>query len=369
MTAPFLDLKAQYASIRTEINAAIQEVLDSCAFAGGPFVEKFEKEWAAYCGVKHAVGVGNGTDALWLAMRALDVGAGDEVITVPNTFIATAEAISLTGAKPVFVDVEESCYTMNPELLESAITTRTRAVIPVHLFGQTADMDPIMEIAHRHGLYVIEDACQAHGAVYKGRKAGSMGDAAAFSFYPGKNLGAYGEAGAVTTNNEAVAASIRVLRDHGQRKKYHHDVIGWNARMDGIQGAILSVKLKYLDEWNTKRRKVAAGYRDLLGQVARVACPMERLNCRHVYHVYAIRVGGRDGLVERLARDGVHTGIHYPVPVHRTAAYSDSTAGRCLSATEKIASELVSLPIYPELADKANLVSDICMRVAARLGQ
>ena len=369
MTVPFLDLKAQYASIKGEINAAIQEVLDSCAFAGGPFVEKFEKQWAAYCGVKHAIGVGNGTDALWLALRALGVGPGDEVITVPNTFIATAEAISLTGAKPVFVDVNENCYTMNPELLEVAITAHTKAIIPVHLFGQTADMDPILEIARRRGLYVIEDACQAHGAAYKSKKAGSMGDAAAFSFYPGKNLGAYGEAGAVTTNNEEIAAKIRMLRDHGQSKKYRHDVIGWNARMDGIQGAVLSVKLKHLDDWNRKRRNVAAKYIELLGQTAGLVCPVERLQSRHVYHVYAIRVDARDRLVENLTVNGVNTGIHYPVPVHRTLAYSFLRVERCLNVTEKVANELVSLPIYPEMADNPELISDVCKKIATCVGQ
>jgi dTDP-4-amino-4,6-dideoxygalactose transaminase len=368
MNVPFLDLKAQYASIKTEVNATIQDVLDSCAFAGGPFVEKFEEEWATYCGVKHAVGVGNGTDALWLAMLALGIGPGDEVITVPNTFIATAEAISLTGAKPVFVDVDEKYYTMNPELLESAITPRTKAAIPVHLFGQMADMDPIMDIARRRGLYVIEDACQAHGAAYKGRKAGSMGDASAFSFYPGKNLGAYGEAGAVTTNNDEIATKIRMLRDHGQSKKYYHDVIGWNARMDGIQGAVLSVKLKHLDDWNGKRRNVAAKYNELLGRIEGLVCPKERPQCWHVYHVYAMRVGARGGLLEYLTANGVSTGIHYPMPVHRSLAYSDSRVQRRLDMTERIAGELVSLPMYPEMADNLEMVSDVCRKTGACLG-
>jgi len=267
MNVPFLDLRAQYATIKDEVNAAIQRVLDSCAFAGGPFVEQFEKEWASYCGVKHAVGVANGTEALWLALLALGIGAGDEVITVPNTFIATAEAVTYAGATPVFVDVDEAYYTMSPDLLEAAITPRTKAIIPVHI--------PIMEIARRHGLLVIEDACQAHGAAYKGRKAGSVGDAAAFSFYPGKNLGAYGEAGAVTTNDDELANKVRMLRDHGQSRKYYHDLIGWNARMDGIQGAVLSAKLKHLDDWCMKRRSRAAQYTELLRHVEGIVCPKE----------------------------------------------------------------------------------------------
>jgi dTDP-4-amino-4,6-dideoxygalactose transaminase len=278
MKVPFLDLKTQYLSIQQEIKHAIGQVLESTAFAGGPFVAKFEDEFAAYCNCKCAVGVGNGTDALWFALLALGVKEGDEVITVPNTFIATAEAISFCGARPVFVDVDERTYTLNPDLLEAAITPRTKAIIPVHLFGQTADMDPILGIAQKHRLYVIEDACQAHGAEYKGRKAGSIGHAGCFSFYPGKNLGAYGEAGAVVTNDPELANRMRVLRDHGQPKKYYHDVIGWNGRMDGIQGAVLSVKLRHLDRWNENRRNHAAAYGTLLEgadgliQIGRASC-------------------------------------------------------------------------------------------------
>jgi dTDP-4-amino-4,6-dideoxygalactose transaminase len=254
MRVPFLDLHAQHETIREEMTLAMQQVLDKNAFAGGPFVEQFEKEFAAFCQCRHAIGVSSGTAALWLALSALEIGRDDEVITVPNTFIATAEAISLCGAKPVFVDVDVQTYTMNPALLEEAITFRTKAIVPVHLFGQMADMDTIMEIARSHGLFVGEDACQAHGAEYKGRSAGSIGDAGCFSFYPGKNLGACGEAGAVVTNNPALEAKVRMLRDHGQTKKYHHAIIGWNARMDGLQAAILSVKLKRLMAWNEARR-------------------------------------------------------------------------------------------------------------------
>jgi len=243
MKVPFLDLKAQYESIKDQINDAIQQVLDSCAFAGGPFVEKFEKEFAEFCGCDHCIGVGSGTEALWLALIALGVGHGDEVITVPNTFIATAEAISFCGATPVFVDIDEKTYAMDPQKLEDYLQTgnRPKAVIPVHLFGQMADMDPIMAISRKYGLYVIEDACQAHGATYKGKPAGSIGDAGCFSFYPGKNLGAYGEAGAVTTNKAELAEKIAILKDHGQTQKYHHKWIGWNGRMDGILGGGFSL--------------------------------------------------------------------------------------------------------------------------------
>jgi dTDP-4-amino-4,6-dideoxygalactose transaminase len=350
MNVPFLDLKAQYSSIKEEINQAIQEVLDSCAFAGGPFVEKFEREWAAYCGVKHAIGVGNGTDALWLILLALGVGRGDEVITVPNSFIATAEAIVLAGADPVFVDIEEECYTMNSALLEAAITPRTKAIIPVHIFGQTADMDPIMDVAKNHGLHVVEDACQAHGAEYKGRKAGSIGTAAAFSFYPGKNLGAYGEAGAVTTNIGEMAARIRMFRDHGQSKKYYHDVMGWNARMDGIQGAVLSVKLRHLDVWNAKRMEHAAAYAGLLREVPALKYPQARSDSSHVYHVYAARVPRRDEVIAALKQKGISSAIHYPIPIHQQLAARDlSKDARGFRVCERVAQEVISLPMFPEM--------------------
>src|SRR6266850_334733 len=254
MKVPFLDLQAAHAPLRAEIDCAIAQVIDANAFAGGPFVADFEREFAVYCGCEYAIGVGNGTDALWLALLACDIGAGDEVITVPSTFMATAEAITYCGAKPVFIDIDERTYTMNPSQLEGAITSRTRAIIPVHLFGQTADMDPILEFARARGLFVIEDAAQAHGAEYKGRKAGTLGDAGCFSFYPGKNLGAFGEAGAVVTDDPELRKQIQMLRDHGQSRKYHHALMGWNCRMDGIQAAVLSIKLHHLDEANSLRR-------------------------------------------------------------------------------------------------------------------
>ena len=353
MNVPFLDLKAQYAAIKDEIHAAVGEVMENTAFAGGPFVAKFEQAFASFCGCKHAIGVGSGTDALWLSLLSLGIGPGDEVITVPDTFIATAEAITYCGAKPVFVDVEETTYNMNPALLEAAITPRTKAVIPVHLFGQTADMDPILAICKAHGLPLVEDACQAHGAEYKGRKAGSMGATGCFSFYPGKNLGAYGEAGAVVTNDDAIAAKIRTFRDHGQAKKYHHDVIGWNARMDGIQGAVLSVKLKYLAEWNESRRAHAREYTRLLSPLEGLLSPREADYARHIFHIYAVRTGRRDQLMAHLAEKGISCGIHYPVPVHLQKAYQGlGLAEGSFPMAERCAAEFLSLPMYPELTSE-----------------
>jgi len=353
MKVPYLDLKAQYESIRDDVAVAIQQVLDRTAFAGGPFVAQFEKEFAAFCGTKSAIGVGSGTDALWLALKGLGIGPGHEVITVPNTFIATAEAISFCGATPVLVDVDEKTYTMNPALLEAAITPKTKAIIPVHLFGQTADMDPIMKIAKAHKLFVIEDACQAHGAEYKGKKAGSIGDAGCFSFYPGKNLGAYGEAGAVVTNNDELDKTIRMLRDHGQAKKYYHSLVGWNMRMDGIQGAILSVKLKHLPAWNEGRRRNAKVYGELLQGVSGIVAPTEASYAKHVYHIYAIRVADRDPLIAALAEEEIFCGIHYPIPLHLLDAYKSLNKGKgSFPVAEKSAAEYVSLPMYAELSDE-----------------
>src|SRR6266536_3324820 len=321
MQIPNLDLKAHHGPMREELIAVIQEVIDNSAFAGGPYVARFEQDFAPFCGTSHAIGVGNGTDALWLTLLALGVGAGDEVITVPMTFMATAEAISFCGAKPVFVDIDERTYTLDPSLLERAIGPRTKAIIPVHLFGQTADMDPILEIARGHGLHVIEDACQAHGAEYKGRQAGAMGVAGCFSFYPGKNLGALGEAGAVVTNSEEIKTRIQMLRDHGQAKKYHHAVVGWNARMDGIQGAVLSVKLKVLDRANDRRRIHACEYNERLAEVPGLILPTEAEYGRHVYHLYVIRLQNRERILQEMAARGVACGIHYPIPVHLQEAY------------------------------------------------
>ena len=367
MKVPYLDLKAQYEPIRGEIAEAIQQVLDKTAFAGGPFVAQFEKEFAAFCGTQFATGVGSGTDALWVAMLGLGIGPGDEVITVPDTFIATAEAISWVGAKPVFVDVDPATYNMDPSKVEAAISTKTRAIIPVHLFGQMADMDPIMEIARKRKLLVIEDASQAHGAEYKGKKAGSIGDAGCFSFYPGKNLGAYGEAGAVITNNEELDKKMRMLRDHGQAKKYYHSLVGWNARMDGIQGAILSVKLRHLPGWTEGRRRNSALYGQLLKGVKGVTIPAEAAYGKHVYHIYAIRVPNRDRLIAALAEKDIHCGIHYPIPVHLLDAYKSlGHRNGAFPIAEKAASEFVSLPMFPELTtDQIRFVAEGLSQIVA----
>ena len=350
MNIPLVDLKAQYQTLKEDVQEAMAEVLESCAFSGGPFVERFERSFAEYCRCRYAVGLGSGTDALWLALLAMGIGPGDEVITVPNTFIATAEAISYCGAKPVFTDVDESTFTMDASLLPAAVTDRTKAVIPVHLYGQTADMDPIMEVAKAHGLFVIEDASQAHGARYKDRVAGSIGDAGCFSFYPGKNLGAYGEAGAVTTNDERLAQKIRILRDHGQTEKYRHAFVGWNARMDGLQGAVLDVKLRYLPQWSEARRANAKIYDALLSESDGIVPPKEASYAYHVYHIYAVRIPKRQAVMAHLENRGIRCGIHYPIPVHLTDAYRSLKLGEgTFPVSERCANEVLSLPMFPEL--------------------
>ncbi len=347
---PFVDLKKQYEIIRDEIREAIEKVIEQTAFSGGHFVAQFENEFSNFCGCANTIGVGSGTEALWLSLHTLGITQGDEVITVPNTFIATAEAISFAGAQPVFVDIEENTYNMNTTLLEAAITPRTKAIIPVHLFGQMADMDPIMGVAKKYGLFVIEDACQAHGAEYKRRKAGSMGDLGCFSFYPGKNLGAYGEAGAIVTNNAEWANKMKIFRDQGQMKKYHHSMIGWNARMDGIQGAILSVKLKQLPKWNEMRRKHAQMYNILLKDTRSIVLPCEVEYAKHIYHIYAIRVQDRDSLIASLAKEEIYCGIHYPIPIHLQEAYQFlGLKEGSFPVAEQCAKEFVSLPMFPEL--------------------
>ncbi len=360
MKVPFLDLNAHHRPIREQLDAAIRDVIDSSAFAGGPFVAAFEREFAKYCGSNFAIGVGNGTDALWLTLLALGVGEGDEVITVPSTFMATAEAISYCGARPKFVDIDEQTYTMDPGLLEDAITPRTKAIVPVHLFGQCSDMDPILEIAGRHGIPVVEDACQAHGAVYKGRKAGVLGVAGCFSFYPGKNLGALGEAGGVTTDDKELAAKIQVFRDHGQHKKYYHSKIGWNARMDGIQGAVLSVKLKQLEVSNIRRHAHGLLYDQVLGETEEVITPFEAPHNRHVYHIYAVRVQERNQILQALAERGISCAIHYPIPVHLQEAYRFLGLGEgSFPVAERCAEEYLSLPMFPELTkEQIHAVAD-----------
>jgi dTDP-4-amino-4,6-dideoxygalactose transaminase len=297
--------------------------------------------------------MGSGTDALWAALMVSGIGNGDEVITTPNTFIATSEAITFCGAKPVFVDIDEQTFNMNPDLLKGVISPKTKAIVPVHLFGQPADMDPIIKIAQEHNLFVIEDACQAHGAKYKGRPAGSIGHAGCFSFYPGKNLGAYGEAGAVVTNNAELAEKIKRFRDHGQTKKYYHSMIGWNARMDGFQGAVLSVKLKYLTAWNEARRKNAKLYNELLAGVNKVQTPIEADFAKHVYHIYAIRTKNREALFSVLAEKNISCGIHYPIPLHLQEAYRFLGCGPgSFPMAEKCAAEFLSLPMFPELTNE-----------------
>jgi dTDP-4-amino-4,6-dideoxygalactose transaminase len=350
---PYLDLKAQYKSIKPEIDAAIARVLDSCQFVLGPEVAAFEQEFAAYCGATECIALNSGTSALHLALLAAGVGPGDEVITVPFTFVASVAAVIYAGARPVLIDIDPRSFTMDPAAIEAAITPRTKAILPVHLYGQPADMAPIMEVAKRHGLVVIEDAAQAHGAKCNGRPVGSIGDIACFSFYPGKNLGAYGEGGAVTTSNPDYARTIRMLRDWGQDRKYHHLLHGFNYRMEGFQGAILRVKLRHLERWTEARRAVVRQYNELLSD-AGIETPAEMPWARHVYHVYTLRTDDRDGLQAALQAEGIQTSIHYPVPAHLQPAYADLGYGRgAFPRSEKAAEQVLSLPLYPELSSQA----------------
>lgn len=361
MRVPFLDLKAQYSSIKHEIDPAMQSILASCAFAGGPAVEAFEKAFASYCGTKHCIAVGNGTSAIELILLGLGIGTGDEVITVANSFFASAEAISNARATPVLVDCFENDALIDTTKIEAAITPKTKAILPVHLYGQCADMDAIHAIAKKHNILVIEDACQAHGSLYHGKKAGSLGHAAAFSFYPGKNLGAYGEGGAVTTNDDTLALKIRTLRDHGMPEKYVHAVIGRNERMDGIQGAVLSVKLPHLDTWNAARRAHALQYRSRLEQVegiTLIASHDERISN---YHLFVIRVKNRDDVQKKLKDKGIATGIHYPIPIHLQQAYAGIWKQGDFPIAEKIAGEIVSLPMYAELTEAQ--VEEVCEKL------
>lgn len=346
---PFLDLKTQYQSIKEEVDPAVIQIMESTQFVLGAEVKAFEEEFAAYTGADFGVAVNSGTSALHLALLAAGVGPGDEVITVPFTFVATAAAICYIGAKPVFVDVDDQSYTMDVAQIEAAITDKTKAILPVHIYGQAADMDPIMEIAKKHGLIVVEDAAQAHGAHYKGRPIGSIGDLGCFSFYPGKNLGAYGEGGIVVTNNPDYAQKIRILRDWGQERKYHHELLGYNYRMDGFQGAVLRVKLRHLEDWTEGRRANAAYYDELLTGYGIQPPPVipER---RHVYHIYAIRTKQRERLQEALQKQEIHTGIHYPIPVHLQQGYLHLgyKAGD-FPCSEMVANEVLSLPMFAEL--------------------
>ena len=348
---PLVGLFDQYQTIQPEIDAAIKNIITSSAFVGGQEVRHFEQEFAAYCDAKACVGVGNGTDALYLTLRALGIGPGDEVITVAHTFIATSEAISSTGAMPVFIDVTEDTMLMDPALIETAITPRTKAIVPVHLYGQSCDMDAIMEIARRHGLKVVEDAAQAHGGRWRGQRVGSIGDAATFSFYPGKNLGAFGDAGAVVSQDEALIEQIRMIANHGRLEKYTHKMEGVNSRLDGLQAAILRVKLRYLDEWNTKRRQIADAYIEQLAPLG-LGLPIVDERAEPVFHLFVVRVTDRERLQSLLKEEGIATGVHYPVPLHLQPAYEDRRSSYELAATERAAREVLSLPMYPELTQE-----------------
>jgi dTDP-4-amino-4,6-dideoxygalactose transaminase len=353
MPIPFVDLAAQYATITEEVHEAFARVLQKTDFILGEEMYRFEQEFATYCDVEHAVGVDSGTSALEMILMAYGVGPGDEVITAANTFIATALAISYTGATPVLVDMDPQTYEMDPGLLRAAITPRTKAIMPVHLYGHPADMDPIMEIAHQHGLIVVEDASQAHGARYKGKRVGSLGHAAAFSLYPGKNLGAYGDAGIIVTHNARIAETLRRLRNYGQTQKYHHVQRGYNRRLDTLQAALLRVKLRYLDEWNAARRRHAALYRVLLDS-APVVLPAVADDVEPVYHLYVVCTQRRDALQMHLQEHGIAVGIHYPIPIHLQPAYHDLGYQKGdFPITEQAAGQILSLPMYAELTPDA----------------
>lgn len=357
MKVPFLNLVAAYEDIKEEVLPAIENTIAHCQFTLGPAVNAFEKDFASYCGVSEAVGVNSGTSALHMALLAAGIGKGDEVITVAHTFVATVAAILYAGAKPVLVDIDPERMTMDPNKIEAAITPRTKAIIPVHLYGQPAAMDHILSIARQHRVLVIEDACQAHGARYNGKRAGSLGDMGCFSFYPGKNLGAYGEGGAVTTSNQELARKTRIFRDWGAEKRYHHDVLGFNARMEGIQGAVLGIRLKRLDELNDRRREVAKIYSKGLVDLPLVI-PVAAPECQHVYHLYAVRTPRRDELLTFLQEKEVYCGIHYPTPVHLQKGYAClGYAKGDFPVSEKTASEELSLPMCPYLSEEqANYV-------------
>ena len=359
MQVPFLDLKAQNRALKAEILPLWEEILDSAGFIGGKHVNAFEEEFASACSVKRCIAVNSGTDALRFIFLALGLEPGDEIITIPNTFIATTEAITQAEGKIVFVDIDPDTYNIDPAKIEEVITPRTKGIVPVHLYGQPADMDPILSIADKYGLWVVEDACQAHLAEYKGRKAGSVGIAGAFSFYPGKNMGACGEAGAVTTNDKNLAAKVRMLRDHGQSKKYHHEMEGYNGRCDALQAAALRVKLKHLSAWNEVRRKNAQHYFELLEDTDGIKLPVIHTNCLSVFHLFVIQVKDRDIVQKALRKMGISTGLHYPIPLHLQKAYERmGLPPMSFPATEACAKRILSLPMYPKLSEEQ--ISYVC---------
>jgi dTDP-4-amino-4,6-dideoxygalactose transaminase len=349
MKIPFVDLKAQYKSIAGDIDEAIAGVIRNTAFIGGKSVALFEEAFASYCCVKNCIGVGNGTDALYIALRALGIGKGDDVITVANSFIATAEAITMTGARVVFVDCDPLTYNIDVHKVARVITPRTKAIVPVHLYGQPADMPSLKKIAEKYGLFIVEDAAQAHGAEIDGRRVGTFGDAGCFSFYPGKNLGAYGDAGAIVTNDEELAVKCRMIANHGRISKYDHDFEGINSRLDGLQAAVLGVKLKYLDQWTEQRRAVAAGYRELL-EGTPVVTPTEASGMRHVYHVFVVRLPNREVVATELKAQGIDTGVHYPIALPNLRAYRHlGHAPGDFPVATRYSGEVLSLPMFPEL--------------------
>lgn len=364
MKVPYFDLKTQYLELREEILPALDRVCQGASFILGEEVELFEREFAEYCDASYCVALNSGTSALHLALLSLGVGAGDEVITTANTFIATAEAISYTGAQPVFLDIDPATANLDPNLVEAAITSRTKAILPVHLYGRPADLDPILQMAARHGLPVIEDACQAHGAQYRGKRVGSLGRAAAFSFYPGKNLGAYGEGGALVTNDPHIAEFARVMRDHGQSQRYFHDFVGYNYRMDGFQGAVLRIKLKHLERWTAKRRELAELYRDLLSG-APLTLPQDDPGSACVYHLFVAYVEERDRVREALQSRGVQTAIHYPRPVHLQKPYAAlGYEPGSMPHTERACASCLSLPLFPEMtSDQVRYVAEALTEV------
>lgn len=346
-----IDLKKQYESIREEITSAAIEVLDSGQYILGPQVQKLEREIAEYCGTQYAIGVANGTDALLLTLDAMGIGPGDEVITTPFTFFATAEVVSQMGATPVFVDIDPRTYNIDCSKIEQAITPRTKAIMPVHIFGQPADMDEIMAIANRNGLTVIEDACQAIGSEYKGKRIGSIGHAASFSFFPTKNLGGYGDGGIIVTNDEALAKQLRILRAHGSNPKYFHSMIGYNSRLDPLQAAMLSVKLKYLDGWNGKRAELAGKYNEAFKALP-IICPHLAEERKHAYHLYILQTNNRDGLMKHLEENGVASGVYYPVPLHRQEVYHGlGYEEGSLPISEEASKRTMALPLYPEMTE------------------
>jgi dTDP-4-amino-4,6-dideoxygalactose transaminase len=367
MIVPFVDLKAQYKTIAAEVEAAMQRVVTDADFILGSDVEKFEQEFARFCRAEYAVGLDSGTSALELALRAFGIGEGDEVITVSHTFIATAAAISYTGARPILVDIDPDTYNLDPKQIEAAITPRTKAIVPVHLYGQAADLEPILSIAHKHKLLVIEDACQAHGALYKGKSVGSLGDAGCFSFYPGKNLGAYGDAGMVVTNSKEIADKLKLLRNYGQPQKYQHVMMGYNRRLDSLQAAVLRAKLRHLDYWNDARRRAAKLYDEMLEGAAEVKTPYRAEESTHVYHLYVIQHPRRDQLLQHLKDRGVYGGLHYPTPVHLQPCYEhlNKPAGS-LPVTEAIASRVISLPMFAEITEEQIKYVCDCIRSFAQ---